>query len=72
MKKKAQQVVEKFYDKSGLSLSQRSALANWLLQTHPTRVKDGIRNVPNFIFGGLNIVFDKSNNIDVKVSKNIY
>lgn len=71
LKRKAKQVVEKFYGDGGLSFTQRSSIALWLLDTHPTEVTDGtgMRNIQNFIFGGLELVFDKEKNLDPKVSK---
>lgn len=72
LKKKAKQVVEKLYDQGGLSIGQRSAIAVWLLETHATIVGDGegqgTCNVPNFIFGGIELAFDKQNNLVQKVS----
>ncbi|EPT05426.1 hypothetical protein FOMPIDRAFT_95343 [Fomitopsis schrenkii] len=71
LKRKAKQVVEKFYSDGGLSFTQRSSIALWLLDTHPTEVTNGtgMRNIPNFIFGGLELVFDKEKNLDPKGTK---
>lgn len=72
LKRKAKLVVEKLYLQGGQSIGQRAAIAVWLLETHPTSISDGegpekICNVPNFIFGGLQLAFDKMNNVDAKV-----
>lgn len=73
LKKKAKQVVEKLYDQGGLSIGQRSAIAIWLLETHATSISDGDErvtcNVPNFIFGGIQLAFDRNNNLEPKVSR---
>ncbi|KAI0725077.1 hypothetical protein C8Q72DRAFT_934623 [Fomitopsis betulina] len=71
LKKKARVVVEKLYDSGGMSFSQCCSLALWLLETHQTEVTDGtgMRNIPNFIFGGIELVYKKDKSLDTKRSK---
>ena len=54
--------MEKLYDSGGMSFSQRCSLALWLLETHETKVTDGtgMRNIPNFIFGGIELVYKRT------------
>lgn len=56
-----------------MSIAQRSELAVWLLETHPTQVLDGThtRNVSNFVFGGLDVQFDQRSNLDRQVRHNL-
>ncbi|KAH9916069.1 uncharacterized protein B0H18DRAFT_1124470 [Fomitopsis serialis] len=59
LKKKAKVVVDQMYGLQGLSPEQRSSVAAWLLRTHSTDVLDGgSRNIPNFVFSDINLVFD--------------
>ena len=74
LKKKARAVVEKLYDSGGMSFSQRCSLALWLLETHKTEVTDGtgMRNIPNFIFGGIELVYKKDKSLDTKVCASMF
>ncbi|KAH9914861.1 uncharacterized protein B0H18DRAFT_959597 [Fomitopsis serialis] len=67
LKKKAKAVVETLYGLHGLSAEQRSRAAAWLLKAHPTQVNDGTgsRNIPNFVFSDINIVFNDRKQLDV-------
>jgi len=59
LKKKAKAIIDQMYGMQGLSPEQRSCVAAWLLRTHSTDVLDGSsRNIPNFVFSDINIVFD--------------
>ncbi|KAH9911636.1 Sec63 Brl domain-containing protein [Fomitopsis serialis] len=71
LKKKAKAVVETVYGLHGLSAEQRSRAAAWLLMAHPTQVNDGTgsRNIPNFVFSDINIVFDDRKQLNVKESR---
>ncbi|KAI0734089.1 hypothetical protein C8Q72DRAFT_927770 [Fomitopsis betulina] len=71
LKKKARVVVEKLYDSGGMSFSQCCSLALWLLETHETEVTDGtgMCNIPNFIFGGIELVYKKDKSLYTKRSK---
>ncbi|KAI0710275.1 hypothetical protein C8Q72DRAFT_909803 [Fomitopsis betulina] len=58
LKKKARVVMEKL-------------LALWLLETHETEVTDGtgMCNIPNFIFGSIELVYKQDKSLDTKRSK---
>lgn len=66
--------MEKLYDAGGMSFSQRCSLALWLLETHETEVTDGtgMRNIPNFIFGGIELVYKKDKSLDTKVCASMF
>ena len=51
--------MEKLYDSGGMLFTQRCSLALWLFETHETEVTDGtgMRNIPNFIFGSIELVY---------------
>ncbi|KAH9913044.1 uncharacterized protein B0H18DRAFT_1126621 [Fomitopsis serialis] len=71
LKKKAKQVVEQVFKFGGLSVAQRTEAAFWLLETHPTVVSDGTkkRGIPNFVFGGIEIHFDRKKKLDRERTK---
>lgn len=54
----------------GLSVVQRSNVAMWLLEGHPTEVNDGsgTQQIMNFVFGGLELVYDGNRNLDKEES----
>ena len=66
--------MEKLYDSGGMSFSQRCSLALWLLETHETEVTDGtgMRNIPNFIFSGIKLVYKKDKSLDTKVCASMF
>ncbi|KAH9914147.1 uncharacterized protein B0H18DRAFT_141827 [Fomitopsis serialis] len=70
LRKKAESVIEPLYGLRGLSAEQRSSAAAWLLKAHPTQVNDGTgsRNIPNFVFSDISLVFDSRKRLDVKAS----
>ena len=49
-------------------------LALWLLETHETEVTDstGMCNIPNFIFGGIKLVYKKDKSLDTKVCASMF
>ncbi|KAH9923571.1 uncharacterized protein B0H18DRAFT_1120415 [Fomitopsis serialis] len=71
IKKKAKQVVEQVFKLGSLSVAQRREVAVWLLETHPSAVNDDnkARSIPNFVFGGVDIQFDRDKNLDRKRTK---
>ena len=66
--------MEKLYDSGGMSFSQRCSLALWLLETHETEVTDGtgMCNIPNFIFGSIELVYKKDKSLNTKVCASMF
>ena len=66
--------MEKLYDSGGMLFSLRCSLALWLLKTRETEVMDstGMRNIPNFIFGGIELVYKKDKSLDTKVCASMF
>ncbi|KAH9935434.1 uncharacterized protein B0H18DRAFT_950986 [Fomitopsis serialis] len=59
VKKKAKTVVEHAY---GLNIHSKQwcvALATWLLKTHPMRVNGVKHDIPNFVFGDMELLWNK-------------
>lgn len=67
LKKKAKQVVEAVFQLGVMNVAQRNEAAKWLLESHPAQATGGMRNVPNFIFGGIKLRFDSNKVVDPKV-----
>ncbi|KAH9936211.1 uncharacterized protein B0H18DRAFT_1113639 [Fomitopsis serialis] len=64
VKKKAKSVVEHAYGLNSLSVQQRISLAQWLLKTHLMKVKGGKREIPNFVFGDMRIIWNAKDKLD--------
>ncbi|KAH9916439.1 uncharacterized protein B0H18DRAFT_1124235 [Fomitopsis serialis] len=64
VKKKGKSVVEHSYGLSNLTVTQRVLLAQWLLKTHPMKVKGGKREIPNFVFGDMKIAWNAKDKLD--------
>ncbi|KAH9910183.1 uncharacterized protein B0H18DRAFT_1130545 [Fomitopsis serialis] len=64
VKRKGKSVVEHSYGLSNLTVQQRVLLAQWLLKTHPMKVKGGKREIPNFVFGDMKIVWNAKDKLD--------
>ena len=62
-------MVEQAFKLGGLTMVQRTQAASWLVEAHPMKVMDGTgtRNVPNFVFGGVELHFDSKKELDRKV-----
>ena len=62
-------MVEQVFKLGSLSVAQRTEAALWLVETHATRVVDGTgtRNIPNFVFGGVDLQFDRKKSLDRQV-----
>lgn len=67
VKKKAKMVVEHAYGMDTLSKQCRVALATWLLKTHPMRVNGVKHDIPNFVFGDMELSWNRDG-LDTKVS----
>ncbi|KAH9933850.1 coatomer WD associated region-domain-containing protein [Fomitopsis serialis] len=64
VKKKAKSVVEHAYGLNSLSVQQRISLAQWLLKTHLMKVKGGKREIPNFVFSDMRIIWNAKDKLD--------
>ncbi|KAH9911083.1 uncharacterized protein B0H18DRAFT_962538 [Fomitopsis serialis] len=64
VKKKGKSVVEHSYGLSNLTVTQRVLLAQWLLKTHPMKVKGSKREIPNFVFGDMKIAWNTKDKLD--------
>ncbi|EPS96713.1 hypothetical protein FOMPIDRAFT_94186 [Fomitopsis schrenkii] len=69
LKKKAKQVVEAVFQLGVMNVAQRNEAAKWLLESHPAQATGGMRNVPNFIFGGIKLWFNSNKVMDPKLTK---
>lgn len=69
VKKKGKSVVEHSYGLSNLTVTQRLLLAQWLLKTHPMKmkVKGSKREIPNFVFGDMKIAWNTKDKLDKEV-----
>ena len=53
---------------------QHCSLDLWLLETDKTEVTDGMgmRNIPNFIFGSIELVYKKDKSLNTKVCASMF
>ncbi|KAH9927709.1 uncharacterized protein B0H18DRAFT_1118235, partial [Fomitopsis serialis] len=59
VKKKAKTVVEHAYGLNMHPKQRRVSLATWLLKTHPMRVNGVKHDIPNFVFGDMELAWNK-------------